>query len=86
MPVGLEEWRASVGSNNAARSHALGKLMRRKNPRNFLCQFISYLVALLTEGTWFASWSTSGELRLRYTVCSLIIHELLLLHPLHLFL
>ena len=62
MPVGSEEWRASVGSNNAARSHALGKLMRRKNPRSFLRQFISYLVALLTEGTLFASVSTSGEL------------------------
>ena len=55
MPIGLEEWRAGVGSNNAARSHALGKLMRRKCPRNFLSQLISYLVALFTEGTWFAS-------------------------------
>ena len=57
MPIGLEEWRAGVGSNNAARSHALG---RRKCPRSFLSQLISYLVALFTEGTWFTS--NNGEL------------------------
>ena len=51
MPIGLEQWRAGVGSNNAARSHALGKFMRRKCPRSFLSQFISYLVTLFTEGT-----------------------------------
>ena len=55
MPIGLEEWRAGVGNNNAARSHALGKFIRRKCPRSFLSQLISYLVALFTEGTWFAS-------------------------------
>ena len=60
MPIGLEEWRAGVGSNNAARSHALGKFMRRKCPRSFLSQLISYLVALFTEGTWFSS--DNGEL------------------------
>ena len=27
MPIGLEEWRASVGSNNAARSSAFNKIM-----------------------------------------------------------
>ena len=61
MPIGLEEWRAGVGSNNAAHSHALGKFMRRKCPRSFLSQLISYLVALFTEGTWFSS--DNGELR-----------------------
>ena len=61
MPIGLEEWRAGVGSNNAARSHALGKFMRRKCPRSFLSQLISYLVALfIDEGTWFSS--DNGEL------------------------
>ena len=54
MPICLEQWRAGVGSNNAARSHAFGKFMRRKYPRSFLSQFISYLVTLFAEGTWFS--------------------------------
>ena len=64
MPIGLEEWRAGVGSNNAARSHALGKFMRRKCPRSFLSQLISYLMALFTEGTWFSS--ENGEVLTLY--------------------
>lgn len=60
MPIGIEEWRAGVGSNNAARSHAFGKFMRKKSPRSYQSNFISYLMALLTEGTWFAS--DNGEL------------------------
>ena len=61
MPIGLEEWRAGVGSNNTARSHALGKFMRRKCPRSFLSQLIFYLVTLFTdEGMWFSS--DNGEL------------------------
>ena len=51
----------SVGSNNAARSHALSKFTRRKCSRSFLSFFISYLVALFTERTWFSSNNTSGE-------------------------
>ena len=52
MPIGLEQWRAGVGSNSAGRSHALGKFMRRKCPRSFL--IFSYLL-IITEDTWFSS-------------------------------
>ena len=59
MPIGIEEWRAGVGSNNAARSHAFCKFMKKKS-RSYRSPLFSYLVSLLTEGTWFAS--DDGEL------------------------
>ena len=73
MPIGLEDWRAGVGSSNAARSHAFGKFMRRKCPRSFLSQLISYLVALFTEGTWFAS--DNGEVSTLYVCLAIYSHH-----------
>ena len=48
MPISAEQWRASVGGNNAARSHVLRKSLRQKFPRkNLLSQILSFLTTLL---------------------------------------
>ena len=58
MPISMEQWRAGVGSNNAARSRVLGRyIMRKRSPKSPLSQFLSLLmmlfapwVGLVTEG------------------------------------
>ena len=51
MPVGLEQWRASVGSNNAARSHVLPRTTGKRSSKGLLLdQFLSFFVILLTPG------------------------------------
>ena len=48
MPISAEQWRASVGGNNAAHSHALRKSLRRKFPcKSLLSQILSFLMTLL---------------------------------------
>ena len=44
MPVSLEQWRASVGSNNAARSHVLAKCTGKKSPKGLFGQFLLFLL------------------------------------------
>ena len=50
MPVSLEQWRASVGSNNAARSHVLAKCTGKKSPKGLFDQFLLFLMALFSPG------------------------------------
>ena len=57
MPISMEQWRAGVGSNNAARSRVMGRSMRKMSPKSLLSQFLSLLmmlfapwVGLVTEG------------------------------------
>ena len=50
MPVSLEQWRASVGLNNAARSHALSKLSGKRPPKDLLSQLLSFLFTLFAGG------------------------------------
>ena len=50
MPISMEQWRAGVGSNNAARSRVMRRCMRKRSPKNLLSQFLSLLV------TMFAPW------------------------------
>ena len=52
MPISMEQWRASVGSNNAAHSHVLRKFGRKKkSPESLLSQIMSLLVAGLVTST-----------------------------------
>ena len=51
MPVSMEQWRASVGSNNAARSHVLAKCTGKKHPKTLLGQFLLFLFTLFSQGT-----------------------------------
>jgi hypothetical protein len=46
----MEQWRVTVGSNNAARSHVLGRFTRKRSPRDLFSQFLSFIVTLLTPG------------------------------------
>jgi hypothetical protein len=48
MPISMEQWRATVGSNNASRSHVLGKSIKRKSPKDLLSHFLSFLMTLFT--------------------------------------
>ena len=50
MPVSLEQWRASVGSNNAAHSHVLAKCTGKKSPKGLFGQFLLFLMALFSPG------------------------------------
>ena len=50
MPVSMEQWRASVGSNNAARSHVLAKCVGKKSPKTLLGRFLLFLFALFSQG------------------------------------
>ena len=50
MPVSMEQWRASVGSNNTARSHVLAKFVGKTAPKGFLGQFLLFLFALFSPG------------------------------------
>ena len=48
MPISAEQWRASVGGTNAARSHALRKSLRQTFPcKSLLNQILSFLMTLL---------------------------------------
>ena len=47
MPVSLEQWRSSVGSNN---SHVIEKHLGKKSPKNLLGQFLQFLLALFFLG------------------------------------
>ena len=47
MPVSLEQWRASVGLNNAARSRVLNKLGGKRPPKDLLSQFGLFLLRLV---------------------------------------
>ncbi len=58
MPVSLEQWRAGVGSNNAARSYALKRRLQGKN-QTLLSQFLA-LVALFTH--WVELLTDKGKL------------------------
>ena len=46
----MEEWRASVGSNNAARSHVLAKFAGKTAPKGIFGQFLLFLFALFSPG------------------------------------
>ena len=50
MPISLEQWRSSVGSNNAARSHVIEKHLGKKSPKNLLGYFLQFLMALFSQG------------------------------------
>ena len=50
MPVSLEQWRSSVGSNNAARSHVIEKHLGKKSPKNLFGQYLQFLLALFFLG------------------------------------
>ena len=50
MPISAEQWRASVGSNNAALSHVLRKSVFKKSPKSFFGQFLALLLALFDPG------------------------------------
>ena len=50
MPISMEQWRAGVGSNNAARSRVMGRCIRKRSPKCLLSQFLSLLMTL------FAPW------------------------------
>ena len=50
MPVSLEQWRASVGSNNAARSHVLARCTGKKSPKSLLGQLLLFLLTLFSPG------------------------------------
>ena len=45
MPVSLEQWRASVGLNNAGRSRVLSKLSGKRLPQDLLTLFLLNLYA-----------------------------------------
>ena len=47
MPVSLEQWRASVGLNNAARSRVLNKLGGKRPAKDLLSQFGLLLLRLV---------------------------------------
>ena len=48
MPISAEQWRASVGGTNAARSHVLRMSLRQKFPcKSLLSQILSFLMTLL---------------------------------------
>lgn len=46
MPVSIEQWRASLGSNNAARSRVLTKCAGKGAPQGNLSQLLLFLLAL----------------------------------------
>ena len=62
MPVSLEQWRASVGANNSARSHMLKKCWGSKRaPKNLLDHLMLCLVSLFTLGAWPVTAEVEGE-------------------------
>ena len=51
MPVGLEQWRASMGSNNAACSHVLARSTGKRSSKGLLLdQLLYFIMTLLTPG------------------------------------
>ena len=48
MPISMEQWRASVGSNNAARARVFSKTMNKCSSGSFLSQLLTYILALFT--------------------------------------
>jgi hypothetical protein len=50
MPISMEQWRATVGSNNATHSHLLGKFIRKRSPRDLVSQFLSFIMTLFNPG------------------------------------
>ena len=50
MPICMEQWRTSVGCNNAARSTVLAKCTGKKTPKSFFGQFLTFLLALFSPG------------------------------------
>ena len=48
MPISMEQWRASVGSNNAARARVSSKTMNKCSSGSFLSQLLTYILALFT--------------------------------------
>lgn len=55
MPVSLEQWRASVGNNNAARSSVLRKRAGKKSPKGLIDQFFTFLLVLFSSGAGLAT-------------------------------
>ena len=56
MPVSLEQWRASVGSLNASRSHSLRrKYGGKRAPKTLWDQLLSLLLALVVQWTGLAT-------------------------------
>ena len=55
MPISTEQWRASVGSNNAAKARVFSKIMKYSSHKcssgswSFLGQFLKYILALFTS-------------------------------------
>ena len=45
MPISMEQWRASVGSNNAARTRAFSKRMNKYPSGSLLSKFFTYIMA-----------------------------------------
>ena len=53
MPISMDQWRASVGSNNAARAHVFSKIMNKcsRSPGSFLSQLFMCILALIRTRT-----------------------------------
>jgi hypothetical protein len=50
MPISAEQWRGSVGGNNAGRSRVLGKCTRGNAPNSLFGQFLLFLTTLFSPG------------------------------------
>lgn len=50
MPISMEQWRASVGRNNAARTNVLAKNTEKKISKHLLGQFMLFLLTLFCQG------------------------------------
>ena len=50
MPVSKDQWRASVGSNNASRARVFSKIMNNWcSSESFLSQLLTFILALITS-------------------------------------
>ena len=50
MPIGMEQWRASVGSNNAARARVFSKCSSHTcSSPSYLNQFFTYILAFISS-------------------------------------
>ena len=68
MPISLEQWRASVGSNNAAHSHVLAKCVGKKPPVGLLGQYLLFLAALFAPGVQLATGKTKTGIVCRLSI------------------
>ena len=50
MPISMDQWRASVGSNNAARARVFSKCSSHKySSPSFLSQLLTYILTFISS-------------------------------------